>query len=157
MMTNTTNRENVFNHLLNGYTESAYTDQYIMGFAFQDMVYMSFVSDGLLPYVMKLDKASRGQGYSLRFKPNKSQKALLLTYAKPLCSKKFFEECVANSKFNKGEVYEKMVTEYFGQVWKKDNIPYTIAGDITVDGVAYQIKFESATFTNEKALASLRK
>lgn len=151
------NKENIFNYLLNGYTKSAYTDKYIMGFVFQDMVYMAHISDGLLPFVMKLDVASRGQGYALRFKPNKGQKALLMTYAQPLCSKKFFEECVADSKYNKGEIFEKMVTEYYGQHWTKDSVPYTMAGDIEVNGIAYQIKYESATFTNEKALASLTK
>ena len=61
------------------------------------------------------------------------------------------------SKYNRGEVFEKLITEYFGQTWVKDNIPYTEAVDIEVDGIAYQIKFEKATFTNEKTLARLPK
>ena len=47
------------------------------------------------------------------------------------------------------------MTESFGQVWEKDNVPFTEDGDLTVNGIAYQIKFEKATFTNEKTLARL--
>ena len=54
-----------------------------------------------------------------------------------------------------GEVFEKMETEKAGQTWTKDNVPFTIDGDLTVDGIAYQIKYEGATFTNEKTLAKL--
>ena len=77
--------------------------------------------------------------------------------ATALCSTLYFNELVANTKYNRGEIAEKLVTEYMGQEWKKDNVPFTEDGDITIDGVAYQIKFEKATFTNEKALANLRK
>ena len=109
-----------------------------------------------MPYILKLDKASRGAGYALRFCPNNAQKAFLLAKgATVLCSKEFFETSVKNSIYNKGEIFEKMVTESFGQEWEKDNIPFTEAGDLEVNGIAYQIKFEKATFTNEKILARM--
>ena len=66
-----------------------------------------------------------------------------------------FDETVTATKYNKGEVFEKMVTEGYGQAWEKDNVPFTKDGDLTVDGVAYQIKFEKATFTNEKSLMKM--
>ena len=40
-------------------------------------------------------------------------------------------------------------------LWEKDNVPFTKDGDLTVDGVAYQIKYQKATFCNEKSLANL--
>ena len=73
-----------------------------------------------------------------------------------LCSKEYFEEVVKNSKYNRGEIFEKLVTEYFGQEWEKDNVPFTEDGDLTVKGIAYQIKYQSATFVNEKTLANLK-
>ena len=82
---------------------------------------------------------------------------MLLQKSEVLCSASFFDSMVADSKYNAGEIFEKMVTEYFGQVWVKDNIPFTEAGDIETDGVAYQIKYQKATFCNEKSLANLRK
>jgi hypothetical protein len=111
--------------------------------------------------------ASRGAGYALRFKPTTDQKYMLMTMnAQPLCSEKMFNEMLQekylNNKgkmvnYNRGDLFEKLVTEYAGQVWEKDNIPFTEAGDIEWNGVAYQIKFEKATFTNEKTLMNLRK
>lgn len=50
-----------------------------------------------------------------------------------------------------------MVTEFYGQEWTKDNAPFTEDGDLTANGIAYQIKFEKATFTNEKTLARMEK
>ena len=75
----------------------------------------------------------------------------------PLCSKEFFLNECKKSIYNKGRVFEKMVTEYYGQEWGWDNVPFTEAGDIEIDGVAYQIKFEKATYVTEKRLARLRK
>lgn len=146
----------LFEKMISRYNELSYTHNYIYGFYFQNMVYMVEATTEVMPYILKLDRASRGAGYSLRFCPTKEQKTFLLTKgAQVLCSKKFFEETVATSKYNKGEIFEKMVTEHFGQIWEKDNVPFTEDGDLTVNGTAYQIKFEKATFTNEKTLARI--
>ena len=146
----------LFQKMINRYNELSYTHNYIYGFYFQNVVYMVEATADLMPYILKLDKASRGAGYALRFCPTKEQKALLLSKgATVLCSKNFFETSVKESKYNKGEIFEKMVTEFFGQEWEKDNVPFTEDGDVTVNGVAYQIKFEKATFTNEKILARM--
>ena len=141
--------------MINRYNELSYTHMYMLGFEFQGNIYMTITDSNILPYVLKLDKASRGAGYALRFCPNKAQKVLLLPEAQLICSKKFFEETVKNSKYNKGEIFEKMVTELYGQVWKKDNIPFTEDGDITVNNTPYQIKFQKGTFINEKQLARM--
>ena len=142
--------------MIDRYTATAFAHNYIFGFAFLGNIYTVCTDGSVLPYIMKLDRASRGQGMALRFKPDRNQKAFLLSMgAKVLCSVEYFESVFADCKYNRGEVFEKMVTESYGQEWVKDNVPYTMDGDITVKGIAYQIKFEKATFTNEKALASL--
>lgn len=151
-MTNTTA---LFMNMIDRYNALAYTHEYIWGFTYKGMVYMAHTDSRYMPFVCKLDKASRGAGYALRFCPTNGQKLALLTNAEVLCSEKFFNEQVANSKYNNGEIFEKMVTEYFGQVWTKDTVPFTEDGDITIDGIAYQIKFQKATFTNEKILARM--
>ena len=152
-MTNTA----LFANMINRYNEVAFTHNYIWGFTYKHNVYMTITTSEVMPLVCKLDKASRGAGYALRFCPTTDQKLVLMPSATLLCSEKFFNEQVAESKYNNGEIFEKMVTEYFGQVWVKDNIPFTEAGDIETDGVAYQIKYQKATFCNEKSLANLRK
>ena len=146
----------LFEMMINRYNELSYTHNYIYGFTFKGVVYMVEATAELMSYILKLDKASRGQGYALRFCPTTAQKLLLITKgAQVLCSKEFFETTVKESKYNKGEIFEKLVTEYFGQEWTKDNIPFTEAGDLETTEKSYQIKFEKATFTNEKTLARM--
>lgn len=151
------NKKAIFENMVKYYIAKSYTHNYIAVFTFDGVVYMVIIGNDFFNNGVKLDKASRGAGYSIRFKPNKSDKINLLTKgAKVLCSVEYFEELVKNSKYNKGEIIEKLVTEYYGQEWEKDNVPFTDDGDLTVNSVAYQIKFERATFINEKQIARMR-
>lgn len=145
----------LFKTMIDRYNAIAYTHQYIWGFEYKGNVYMATTDETVMPYICKLDMASRGAGYALRFCPNAQQKLALMPNAELLCSKKYFEDVYAACKYNRGEVFEKLVTEHFGQVWTKDNVPFTEDGDLTVDGIAYQLKYQKATFCNEKSLASL--
>ena len=151
--------------LQDGYNEVAFTDKYILGWTLKHVIYFTICDRELVDWVTCLDKASRGAGYALRFKPNTEQKYMLMANgAEVLCSEKMFNEILdetyINEKgkevhYNKGEVFERLITEKAGQTWKKDTVPFTMAGDIEWNGVAYQIKFEKATFTNEKSLMNL--
>ena len=146
----------IFTTMVNHYHRLSYTNQYIWGFVYKKVVYMAFTSQEAVERVCKLDRASRGAGYSLRFDPTNAQKLLLMTEATVLCSEEFFNSEVKNSKYNKGEIFEKMITEtVFGQVWKKDTVPFNEGGDIESNGIAYQVKFQKATFCNEKSLANI--
>lgn len=152
-MTNTA----LYMDMINRYNALAYTHKYIFGFVYKKNVYMAHVDVDMLPHILKLDKASRGAGYALRFCPTNDIKVALLPYGHLLCSEAYFKDIVADSIYNNGEIFEKLVTEYYGQTWEKDNIPFTQDGDITVHGIAYQIKFQKATFCNEKSLMNLEK
>ena len=146
----------LFNEMLNKYNRLSFTHLYIFGFTFKGNVYFVEVASTILPLILTLDSASRGQGFALRFNPTNKQKILLLSNgAHVLCSAEYFESVYNGSKYNRGEVFEKLITEKCGQVWTKDNLDFWRGGDLTVDGKSYQIKFEKATFTNEKALARL--
>lgn len=147
----------LYKELINGYEKVAYTDNYIWGFAYKGNIYVATTNGSYIETVCKLDKASRGAGYSLRFKPTKAQKEVLMTKASILCSEKFFKEEFDKTAYNRGETFERLVTEAYGQRWEKDSIPFTEAGDLEVDGKAYQIKFQGATFCTEKSLKNLTK
>lgn len=135
------------------YNAHAFTHNYIFGFRAAGNIWFARATSELLSELLKLDKSSRGAGFALRFKPNKAQKILLASCdAKVLCSEKFFDELANASKYNKGEIFEKLVTELAGQTWEKDNVPFTEDGDLTWNGIAYQIKFEKASFINEKQM-----
>lgn len=152
MTTNTA----LFKTMIDRYNELSYTHEYIFGFTYQHNVYAVYATADVLPYILMLDKASRGAGYALRFRPTREQKNFLMSMgAELICSKEWFDRLVADSRYNKGEIFEKIITEKAGQRWHKDSVPFTMDGDLTVDGIAYQIKYESATFTNERILARL--
>ena len=140
--------------MMTSYEKHSFSNKYIKGFVFKNMVYM-LMTNSLDETGLKLDKASRNGGCSLRFKPNLKDKKEMLKKAFPVCTKQEFIALVKASKYNNGEMYEKIITEHFGLKWKKDNTPFTKKGDIEINGIAYQIKFEKATFINEKQLAKL--
>ena len=147
----------LFYNLIARYNALAYTHNYIFGFTFNGNVYMTFATNEILPFILKIDKASRGAGYSLRFKPTNKQKTLLLENSTLICSVEYLSEQKMNSHYNLGEIFEKMVHERFGKNWKKDNVPFTKGGDIEINGKAYQIKFEKATFASERTLENFEK
>ena len=76
-----------------------------------------------------------------------------------LCTKSEFEELAkkvgGNGRSNRGLALEKLITEYFGQEWHADSKKFTESGDITINGIEYQIKTHKATFTNETKLREL--
>jgi len=144
--------------MLTAYHRLNKASRYILGYKQDGMIYVIVGKSELVDDFVILDKASRGQGYAIRFKPNRTDKRELTHRgAQVLCSAEYFDGLVADSKYNKGEIFEKLVTELmFGQVWEKDNVPFYLDGDVTdAYGIKYQVKFEKATFTNEKSLYKL--
>ena len=142
------------------YTNNAFTHDYIFTFEFSGNFYaltLEGVTAEMLMTLCKQDKASRGAGFSVRFRPSNADKLALVNMgAKVICSSEYFKSVCASNKYNKGENAEKMVTEQmFGQVWEKDSVPFTQAGDVEANGKAYQHKHEGATFCNEKTLHNL--
>ena len=108
--------------MIDFYNNNSFTHEYIFGVKLSGVVYMVKATADCLPYVLTLDKASRGAGYALKFKPNNAQRAMLLALGGvALCSVEYLESLTASSKYNRGEIFEKLVTEYYGQKWEKDN------------------------------------
>lgn len=143
--------------MVNFYNSHAYTHNYMVAFNWKKMVIVAFVDGSDLEKIVMLDKAGRGAGNSVRFKPNMAQKSWLLENCETftLCSVADMVAIFDSCKYNKGEVVEKLITEKYGQTWEKDNIPFTDDGDLTVDNIAYQIKYEKATFINEKQMVRM--
>lgn len=140
------------------YNENSFTHNYMFGYVFKKTVYLTVATSDILNEVTMLDKAGHNEGVAVKFKPTTEQKLLLMSLnAEPICSKQYLEDCFKDSKYNRGEIFEKIITEKFGQEWKKDCVPYYKDGDITVDGIAYQIKFQNATFLTEKGMAKQSK
>lgn len=150
-------KQYIIRQMVKFYNKHSFTHFYMVAFSWKKMVVVAYITGRELENITTLDKASRGAGYALRFKPNMAQKAYMLQNCKTftLCSVEDMENMVKSTIYNKGEIVEKLITEKFGQTWEKDNIPFTDDGDLTINNIAYQIKYEKATFINEKQMAKM--
>lgn len=140
--------------LMELYAKHAKAHKYLYGFVRNGLVYW-FIADSFVEYV-RLDKASRGAGYSLRVKISAAQrkKAIQTGEAKVLCTKA--EMLEKKGSLNWGECFEKLITEMYGKVYVRNRIGFDVAGDININGEEVQIKFENrATYANEKRLKKL--
>ena len=72
-----TNNTALFKSMIDRYNSVAFTHNYIFGFAENGNIIACFAKSDVLPHVLKLDRASRGNGMSLRFKPTKNQREVL--------------------------------------------------------------------------------
>lgn len=138
--------------MIKHYREHSAADSYILGFVNNKMLYMVEVAE-IMPRFLSVEQASRNQGENLRLRITKKLKNQLMK-KNPVCLGS--ASLLTAEKYNKGEIFEKIVTEFFGQTWVKDTIPFWVQGDIEVDGRQIQIKLDSATLMNTKQIAKLR-
>ena len=99
--------------------------------------------------MIRLTTESKG-GLKLKLQMSKAQKLQWLASgkAKRLATEQEFTKLVSESKYNKGEVLEKMLTEKRGMEWYKDSVRYDKAGDIDLKRDRIQVKFENASLTS---------
>lgn len=149
-------REIIKEMLQNRYHSLAYTNQYILAYKMKGVVYFTLCNSEIVDKVTSIEHGHVGDGFALRFKPNMVKRRFLMAQnCTVLCSEKFLVEMTKNSKYNNGDNVERLISEYYGQTWTKNSVPFTKAGDIVINGISYQIKYEDGTFTNERQLAGL--
>ena len=137
---------------INTYRNYSAADSYILGFTYAHNLYMIEVAE-IMPRFLSVEEASRNQGENLRLRLKKKYKEQLLRKGAIMLGS---ADCLNAEKYNKGEVFEKIVTEHFGQTWSKDTVPFWVQGDICVNGKEIQIKLDSATLMNTKQIARLK-
>ena len=159
-----TEKETIKAYLVNEYNKKAYTHSYVFGYACNGMVYAARVMDarGLLPFLTYVDKASSKNGgtYSLKYRPNGKQWVMVCAQAeevKAICTVEYLENLKAGCRKNRGQLFEELVAQAFsGELETKSNLKFTEGGDMNLNGVAYQVKYTKATFTDERTLMNLR-
>lgn len=139
--------------MIKNYRKYSAADSYIVGFTFDKMLYFIEMAE-IAPRFLNVEEASRNQGENLRLRIKKNYKRRLMK-KNPVCLGS--ADRLTADKYNKGEIFEKLVTEYFGQTWEKDTIPFWVQGDINLDGREVQIKLDSATLVNTKQIKKLKK
>ena len=106
------------------YRKYSAADSYIIGFTFDKMLYF-IEMDEIKPGFLNVEEASRNQGENLRLRLKKAQKENLMK-KNSICLGSV--DLLCEEKYNKGEIFEKLVTEFFGQVWKKRHHSFLGAG-----------------------------
>ena len=139
------------NTMINTYKRYSAADEYIVGYIYAHQIYF-IVTPEIDDEYLTVEKASRNQGENLRLRIRSAQKKALME-CNPVCLGS--EDMLSAGKYNKGENFEKLVTEYFGQVWEKDTVPFWVQGDIRLGNKEVQIKLDSATLMNTKQIDRL--
>ena len=155
--------ENTLNYLIENYNRLAYTHNYVFGFIENGFYYGAVVMNGsnLLYGICSTDIASEKNGgtIQLKYKPNKAKIALIKEQAVailPICSVDYMEKLNAESKQNRGQIFEKLVADNMGGVQSENKrAKFTECGDIVVDGIHYQVKNVKATFTDERTIRNM--
>ena len=140
------------NELTTAYNKNSASHIYYFGFFVAGLLYavtgMTF--DELSAY-FKNDRASTAKGgfRKIRIKANSADLKALLPKALLIGS----ADLLNNPHWNKGEMFEKIITEMFTtEKWVKDSVPFHLAGDAVINGENVQIKLNGAELTNEKIL-----
>ncbi len=122
-----------------------------------DPVYVSFIpADEMGAYLSVSRKSSsHGGGAVLRFRPSVTHKVDMRNRygAITLCKYSDLVETLAAMratadkprKLNLGHAVEFKLCERWGITWEFDNSSHKVKGDITLDGVEYQAKWQSAS------------
>ena len=136
------------------YNRIAGAHKYIVGFVRHGVVYYVKLNFAELCQLLKDDRASskRGGTFKLRVRVTAEQAINFIHSGRAveLCK---VEELEANAKYNKGENFERIITETLtSELWVKDSVPFYVKGDINVNGEEIQIKLDGAELTNEKTL-----
>lgn len=141
--------------MLNTYEAHSAADAYILGFVHHGELFAAELPE-LPDAVLKLDHASskRGGQAKIRVRVAKADKLALIAKGLAKIIGKA-EDLEADAHHNKGENFERIITELAGQHWVKDRVPFWVAGDLSLNGRELQIKFDGAELTNEKTLAGL--
>ena len=137
-------------NLLNAYNATSAAAAYILGFMLNGNVYQ-IILNHLPEWLIGMDRESTSHGGTLKLRIRMTAIARRRLMNMGAAYLGTVDEILSSRK-NKGEAFEKYVTEKAGQEWHKDSIPYYIDGDLTVDGIKYQIKFESASLANENTI-----
>ena len=135
------------------YRKYSAADSYIVGFIYNHGLYF-ITMDEIKPRFLSIEHASRNQGENLRLRLKKAHRESLMKKSPVYLGS---ADCLNDDSYNKGEIFEKLVTEYYGQTWRKDTVPFYVASDINLNGQEVQIKLDSATLMNTAHMKKLKK
>lgn len=157
-MLSATEKAKKIEYMKRGYNVHVLTDLYIKGFSFNGWIY-AYKDRGLSDEKCETESSADGGKAVLKYKPTAAKKRALVKSGRCLkvCCVEKFEYLVKNSKYNRGDIFEKLILELFGKVWYKDNVPFFAGYDLS-DGLRnYSIKFFGGRYCTESTIDMLNK
>jgi hypothetical protein len=139
------------------YRQYSAAEQYIVGFLYKKMLYAIQVEE-LMPRWLEMKAESHGHAEKLQMNlKQKHKEELIKKGATPICTEHEFLEM--NTIHNKGFTFEKLIFTLNGQgdTWQRDNVGFEVQGDINIDGMEIQIKFQNAQIVAVPTLHRLQK
>lgn len=152
------------------YLPTTATDYFCACFMDCHRVYMSIIPAANMGAYLKIGRksSSHGGGVVLRYKPDTTQKLdmrntygaqYIATEDELVATCAMLRDMAANgeivnantgkavkpSALNNGHACEYIIAARWGLDWEFDNSSHKVKGDLTVDGVEYQVKFTNAT------------
>ena len=132
-------------------------EEYIVGFIHGHNLYAIRVEE-LMPrwMVMKAESSRHAEKLQMSLKA-KHKRELINKGAELICTEEEFLQM--NDLRNKGFTFERLIFNLNGQgaEWSRDNVRFDKCGDINIDGVEIQIKFENAQIVTVPTIKKLQK
>lgn len=143
--------------MIKNYRKYTAANGYIFVFTFQHKLYFVKTAEIMPRWINEsYNSSSSGGGRKIVFYlPVKDKERFVKKGAICLGSDSLLKETPYN---NKGRASEYIIFNYFGiEGYTPDTIPFYEDGDITIDGIKFQIKFQSSSIVNEKTLEKCKK
>lgn len=152
----TEERARILNALIAQYERFAFTNCYVFGFIYEGYVY-AINTEGLASGMsISRESSKNGGGFAIRWNPTAAmKKAFVESGARKIATAEWFENEYQTTKHNRGEIFERLITEEAGQTWAKDSVPFDKGADLTTAAGAWSIKFQAATIASETYLKKL--
>ena len=136
-------------HYIDMYRKTAFTHNYIVGFDFSGDTFIIAYHDELTNGSFSFDQSR----HNIRIRFDNANKYHYLNNGVVLMK---FDTMQFNADFdmwqnnfsvnvNKGHYMEYLLCVKYGYEYKLDSTPYYVAGDIVIDNISYQCKFDDAT------------
>ena len=130
-------------------------DRYLLVFKYKRMVWVVDVEHILPSWCSEALESAQNGGYQKwMLKPSALPKAKLVKTATCLMTIKEFEtQCKASGE-NRGYVCEMLLCERLNcqPASSKRNARFDVCGDVVLNGIQYQVKFQNASLTNVNVL-----
>ena len=139
------------------YRKFSGAERYLVGFVYAKQLWIADVEE-LLPrwLIMKEPSAKHKEKLQVNLKA-KHKAQLVKKGATPICSASDFNEMNKDLR-NKGKTLERLVFEMNGREdWVADTVRFDKCGDININGVEYQVKFQNAQVVTVDTLHKIQK